>query len=299
MVDGALERLAPLRLLLAGGDVLSVPHVRRVLEALPGGAADQRGTAPTENTTFTCCHLMAPQDGPRRLALSVPLGRPIHGTRVVVVDRSGPRGSRGRARRAVRRRGRPRPRLPGPAGSDRGGLRARSLGGGARRAPVPDRRSRPLPAGRPPGIPRAARPAGQDPRLSASSRGRSRPSLRPIPPCRDAAVVVGQDAAGKRLVACVVVNPVVLDSGAKIQNPKSDLRAWLAERLPRAHGAGGGPRPRCPAAHGQRQGGPPGPRPPGAGAQRIGRLGGAAHARRGGARRPLGRAPRRGPRRRS
>jgi amino acid adenylation domain-containing protein len=45
------------------------------------------------------------------------------------------------------------------------------------------------------------------------------------PDVRDAAVVVSQDAAGKRLVACVVLDP-----GSPIA--PSDLRAWLGERLP-------------------------------------------------------------------
>ncbi len=50
-----LETLRPLRQLLAGGDVLSVTHVRRVLEELPHLRLIN-GYGPTENTTFTCCH---------------------------------------------------------------------------------------------------------------------------------------------------------------------------------------------------------------------------------------------------
>ncbi|HEX2077236.1 MAG TPA: amino acid adenylation domain-containing protein, partial [Longimicrobium sp.] len=68
--------------LLAGGDVLSVPHVRRVLAELPGTALIN-GYGPTENTTFTCCHRIreAPPEG-----ASIPLGRPIANTYVRVLD---------------------------------------------------------------------------------------------------------------------------------------------------------------------------------------------------------------------
>ncbi len=55
MASEHLEALRPLKQLLAGGDVLSLNHVRRVVSALP----DLRlinGYGPTENTTFTCCH---------------------------------------------------------------------------------------------------------------------------------------------------------------------------------------------------------------------------------------------------
>ncbi|MCA1607098.1 MAG: AMP-binding protein, partial [Acidobacteria bacterium] len=58
MVDGHLEDLRSVRQLLAGGDVLSVPHVEKALREL----TDCRlinGYGPTENTTFTCCHPMA------------------------------------------------------------------------------------------------------------------------------------------------------------------------------------------------------------------------------------------------
>ncbi|HSU82438.1 MAG TPA: AMP-binding protein, partial [Thermoanaerobaculia bacterium] len=54
MVDDRLEALRPLRQLLAGGDVLSPPHVRRALEGLPGLTLIN-GYGPTEGTTFTCC----------------------------------------------------------------------------------------------------------------------------------------------------------------------------------------------------------------------------------------------------
>jgi aspartate racemase len=82
VVDERPEILAPLRQLLAGGDVLSVAHVRRILDLLPGLRL-VNGYGPTENTTFTCCY---PVSDPAALERSVPIGRPIANTRVYVLD---------------------------------------------------------------------------------------------------------------------------------------------------------------------------------------------------------------------
>jgi aspartate racemase len=84
MVEGNLEGLRPVRQLLAGGDVLSPAHVRRVLEELPGTTLIN-GYGPTEGTTFTCCHALCAGD---RVEHTVPIGRPIANTRVHVVDGS-------------------------------------------------------------------------------------------------------------------------------------------------------------------------------------------------------------------
>ena len=75
-----VQTLAPVRQLLAGGDVLAVPAVRRVLAELPGTRLIN-GYGPTENTTFTCCHTVVEPVGER-----VPIGAPIAGTRVHVLD---------------------------------------------------------------------------------------------------------------------------------------------------------------------------------------------------------------------
>jgi amino acid adenylation domain-containing protein len=83
VVDHRVGILHPLRQLLAGGDVLSPPHVRRVLTALPGLRLIN-GYGPTEGTTFTCCHTVTNALPPER---SVPIGRPIANTRVYVLDR--------------------------------------------------------------------------------------------------------------------------------------------------------------------------------------------------------------------
>ncbi len=84
MVDHQLDDLANLRCLLAGGDVLSVAHVKRVVERL--GCTLINGYGPTENTTFTCCYPI-----PRQLpaGASVPIGRPIANTTVYVLDAAG------------------------------------------------------------------------------------------------------------------------------------------------------------------------------------------------------------------
>jgi acyl-coenzyme A synthetase/AMP-(fatty) acid ligase/acyl carrier protein len=82
MVDTQLERLRGVRQLLTGGDTLSVPHVKKVIETL----ADRRlinGYGPTENTTFTCCHVMTAAS---RITSSVPIGRPISNTQVYILD---------------------------------------------------------------------------------------------------------------------------------------------------------------------------------------------------------------------
>jgi amino acid adenylation domain-containing protein len=82
MVDSQLDRLAGLHQLLAGGDVLSPDHVRRFLTAAPHCRLIN-GYGPTENTTFTCCATVSLGDWSSE---TVPIGRPIAGTRVFIVD---------------------------------------------------------------------------------------------------------------------------------------------------------------------------------------------------------------------
>jgi acyl-coenzyme A synthetase/AMP-(fatty) acid ligase/acyl carrier protein len=84
MVDADLAALAPVRQLLAGGDVLLPERVRAVLAAHPGSLL-VNGYGPTENTTFTCCQ---PMRGGAPIGASVAIGRPIANTRVLLVDRS-------------------------------------------------------------------------------------------------------------------------------------------------------------------------------------------------------------------
>jgi aspartate racemase len=82
MVDERLDDLRPLRQLLAGGDVLSVPHVGKVLQELKNTRLIN-GYGPTESTTFACCHTIAPDallDG------AIPIGKPIANTTVYILD---------------------------------------------------------------------------------------------------------------------------------------------------------------------------------------------------------------------
>jgi amino acid adenylation domain-containing protein len=98
MVDEELEPLGRLRQLLAGGDVLSVAHVGRVVEAHPQVRVIN-GYGPTENATFSCCHTVEPDDaaGPSipvgrpvaRSRVSIPIGRPVTNSTAYVVDRAG------------------------------------------------------------------------------------------------------------------------------------------------------------------------------------------------------------------
>lgn len=83
MVDDQLTALGNLRQLLAGGDVLSPSHVQRFLASRSCRLIN--GYGPTENTTFTCCHVM---DHPSEFARSVPIGRPIANTQVVILDQT-------------------------------------------------------------------------------------------------------------------------------------------------------------------------------------------------------------------
>ena len=83
MVDEQLPALSELRQLLAGGDVLSPAHVKRFLASRSCRLIN--GYGPTENTTFTCCHVM---NQPFEFARSVPIGRAIANTQVVILDKN-------------------------------------------------------------------------------------------------------------------------------------------------------------------------------------------------------------------
>jgi amino acid adenylation domain-containing protein len=83
IVTHHLDGLVGIRHLLAGGDVLSPAHVRRVMEAYPD-LVFTNGYGPTENTTFsTCWTTRTPGDAPR-----VPIGVPIDGSTAAVLDDS-------------------------------------------------------------------------------------------------------------------------------------------------------------------------------------------------------------------
>ncbi len=84
-IDTAPDSFASLRLVIAGGDKLSPSHLRRAMAACPD-TVFVNGYGPTENTTFTTVHRIAPPDtqpGP------IPIGRPIARTTVGIVEPSG------------------------------------------------------------------------------------------------------------------------------------------------------------------------------------------------------------------
>ena len=81
VVDTVPAALAPLRLLITGGEALSVPHIRRLAAAHPH-LLIVNGYGPTETTTFATTHPVAATTD----ATSIPIGRPIGGTRVHVLD---------------------------------------------------------------------------------------------------------------------------------------------------------------------------------------------------------------------
>ncbi|HSZ40601.1 MAG TPA: amino acid adenylation domain-containing protein [Trebonia sp.] len=83
VADADVTALRGVRQLLAGGDVLSVRRCRAVLAALPGLRL-VNGYGPTENTTFTATHAVRGAD--LAGSATVPIGRPVSGTRVYVLD---------------------------------------------------------------------------------------------------------------------------------------------------------------------------------------------------------------------
>jgi amino acid adenylation domain-containing protein len=93
IADRHPQALAGLKQLLAGGDVLNPDRVNRVRGLYPRLRLIN-GYGPTENTTFTCCHTVSEsiQTG------SVPIGRPVSGTRIRILDdelRPVPTGTKG------------------------------------------------------------------------------------------------------------------------------------------------------------------------------------------------------------
>ncbi|MBZ4423313.1 non-ribosomal peptide synthetase, partial [Myxococcus sp. RHSTA-1-4] len=84
VVDSRPEALRHVRQLLTGGDVVSAPHVRRVVEGMSIPVTACYG--PTETTLFASCHRMTDA---AHVGTSVPIGRPIGNTRVYVLDASG------------------------------------------------------------------------------------------------------------------------------------------------------------------------------------------------------------------
>jgi amino acid adenylation domain-containing protein len=86
VIDGDPQHLAGLAHLFTGGEALSVAHVRRALDALPGLVLSN-GYGPTECTTFAATHRIGRASLVAGLR-SVPLGRPIKDTVLRVLSPS-------------------------------------------------------------------------------------------------------------------------------------------------------------------------------------------------------------------
>jgi non-ribosomal peptide synthetase component F len=84
MVETEAEHLGGVRELLAGGDVLSVEHVKTAHRKMPETWITN-GYGPTENTTFSCCYRMGKAEI-ESLGERVPIGKAIANTRAYVVD---------------------------------------------------------------------------------------------------------------------------------------------------------------------------------------------------------------------
>jgi amino acid adenylation domain-containing protein len=82
LVEDSLESLQGLHHLFIGGDVLSVPAVKKAVKALRNTRI-VNGYGPTENTTFTTVHEVK---ATQPLKNSVPIGRPILNTQVYLLD---------------------------------------------------------------------------------------------------------------------------------------------------------------------------------------------------------------------
>jgi amino acid adenylation domain-containing protein len=84
-IDTYPEGLVGLSEILTGGEALSIPHVATAQKLLGEKVRLINGYGPTENTTFTTYYpVPSPLDTRRK---SIPIGRPIRGTRIYVVDR--------------------------------------------------------------------------------------------------------------------------------------------------------------------------------------------------------------------
>src|ERR1035437_2134469 len=80
--DKYIDALRPIKILLAGGDVLHRGSVRKIIDQIDGIKLIN-GYGPTENSTFTCCHVMTRDNQPEN---TVPIGLPITGTQVFILD---------------------------------------------------------------------------------------------------------------------------------------------------------------------------------------------------------------------
>ncbi|MGR6914286.1 condensation domain-containing protein [[Actinomadura] parvosata] len=82
LLDDYPATFAPLRQVFTGGEPASVAHMRKALAAYPELRV-VNGYSPVESTIFTTTHQVTPADLDRP---SIPVGGPLHGKRVHVLD---------------------------------------------------------------------------------------------------------------------------------------------------------------------------------------------------------------------
>lgn len=82
LVDHQLEDLAPLKIILFGGESHSFSHVERAFRELPNTVLIH-GYGPTENTTFSTLHRVTETDIARGI---IPIGKPLDGSTSYVLD---------------------------------------------------------------------------------------------------------------------------------------------------------------------------------------------------------------------
>ncbi|HLG64403.1 MAG TPA: amino acid adenylation domain-containing protein [Ktedonosporobacter sp.] len=82
MVEYHLESLQTVKYVITGGDIVSVPHAKKIL-AQRGGCTLVNGYGPTENTTFTSCYFMTQEE---QVGNSVSIGSPVANTQVYILD---------------------------------------------------------------------------------------------------------------------------------------------------------------------------------------------------------------------
>lgn len=80
-IDVDVDAFKGLHTVMTGGDVVSVPHVRRLREAVPE-LRIVNGYGPTETTTFATCHRIGADED---LGGAVPIGTQLQNVEVVVV----------------------------------------------------------------------------------------------------------------------------------------------------------------------------------------------------------------------
>ena len=89
MIDQQLDSFRQVKNLLAGGEAASITHVKKYLSYLNDNSSDNHRLihcyGPTENTTFTSCHVM---DWNTQLLNTVPIGKPISNTSVFILDKN-------------------------------------------------------------------------------------------------------------------------------------------------------------------------------------------------------------------